>query len=522
MANKILQMTIIKQILRRLEQGESQNLIAKELNVHKRTVRGYKCLIESEGMSIDQALALSEEKLTALINQHKPRETTHTGKRYVVLEANFAHYQRELKKTGVTLQLLWEEYKDQHPDGYGYSQFAYHVGHYRNRDKLTMHLEHEAGQFLQLDFAGDKLSYVDEFTGELICCEVLVCSLPFSSYSMALALPSQKQSDFVLGINWMLKKLGALPKALKMDNLKSGVIKASRYEPDFNELLVQLAEHYGLVLKATRVRKPKDKSSVENAVLQVYRNVHARLRNQTFFSLKELNLSIVKQMDIMNRKNFQGKNHSRYDLFQEELKQMTPMNGNPFELMQQSSAKVQNDYHVFLGADKHKYSVPYQYYKQQMSIQFSDTLVRIYNQYNECIATHMRVRSPHKHSTIHEHMPPKHQAYSEQLEWSGAYYVEQAEQIGQHTKSYVQKLLKSKSYEQLSYDSCKGLLSLKKSYTKEQIELACERFSEVDANSYKPIKNLLEKWKKGSIGDGDPLLPSACSTKTPTQHNNLR
>jgi hypothetical protein len=385
-----------------------------------------------------------------------------------------------------------------------------------------MHLQHEPGQFLQLDFAGDRLSYVDELTGELICCEVLVCTLPFSNYSLALALPSQKQTDFVSGINWMLKRLGVLPKALKIDNLKSGVIKAERYEPEFNELLVQFAEHYGLVLKAARVRKPKDKSSVENAVLQVYRNVHARLRDQSFFSLKALNLAIVEQMTEMNRKNFQGKEYSRYDLLQEEIKQMNPISGNVFELIQQSSAKVQNDYHVLLGADKHKYSVPYQYYKQQVSIQFTDTLVRIYNSRNECIATHARVRSAYKHSTLHEHMPPHHQAYSEQLLWSGAYYVQQAEQIGTHTKNYIHKLLKSKSYEQLSYDSCKGLLSLTRAYKKEQIEQACERFSEVEVSSYKPVKNLLEKWKKEFVGDGDVLLPSASSTKTPLQHSNLR
>lgn len=515
-------MTIIKQILRRLEQGESQNLIAKELGVHKRTVRCYKALIESEGLCIAQALALREEELIGLINQHKPRETTHTGKRYALLEARFEHYTTELKKTGVTLQLLWEEYKAQQPDGYGYSQFANHIGQYSKRDKLSMHLQHEPGQILQIDFAGDKLSYVDEVTGELISCEVLVCTLPFSSYSLALALPSQQQADFVLGINWMLKRLGVLPKALKIDNLKSGVIKAERYEPAFNELLVQLAEHYGLVLKAARVGKPKDKPSVENAVLQVYRNVHARLRDQTFVGLKALNLAVVEQMTAMNQKNFQGKAYSRYDLFQKEIEQMTPLSANPFELILQSSAKVQNDYHVLLGADKHKYSVPYSYYKQQVSIQFTDTLVRIYNQRNECIATHTRVRSAYKHSTLHEHMPPKHQAYSEQLQWSGLHYVQQAEQIGIHTKNYMYKLLKSKSYEQLSYDSCKGLLSLTRSYTKEQIELACERFSEVEASSYIPVKNLLARWKKEPLGDGDESLPSASSTKTPSQHSNLR
>ena len=512
----------IKQILRRLQQGESSNSIAKDLGVHKRSIRSYRNIFESQGYSLEQALLMPESELTALINAHKPRSTAHTGKRYAVLESRFDYYCTELKRTGVTLQLLWEEYRVEHPQGYGYSQFAHHVTRYRNSNKLSMHLQHVPGEVLQLDFAGDKLSYVDEETGELIACEVLVCTLPFSAYSLALALPSQKQTDFVSGVNWMLKKMGMLPKVLKMDNLKSGVIKAERYEPDFNALLLQLADHYSIVLKAARVGKPKDKPSVENSVLQVYRNVYAHLRDKKTGSLKALNQAMVQLMDEFNLKNFQGKDHSRFDLFQEEKKQMQRIYGQPFELIQQSGAKVQNDYHALLGADKHKYSVPYQYYKQQVSIQFTDTLVRIYNSGNECIATHARVRRPHKHSTIDDHMPPAHKAYSEQLQHSGTYYIQQAEQMGCHTKNYMFKLLKSKTYEQLAYDSCKGLLSLKRSFATEQIEKACERLSEVEVYSYKPVKNLLEKWMKESCGKGRILPPSASSTKTPTCHSNLR
>ena len=515
-------MNKVKQLLRRLLAGESQNSITKELGIHKRTIRSYKALIDAAGLTLEQALALSDEAMTQLINECKPRETTCAGKRHAVLESKMTYYSTELKKTGVTVFLLWEEYKAENPDGYEYSQFASHVARYRHRDKLTMHLDHTPGQYLQLDFAGDKHHYIDETTGELVPCEVLVATLPFSGCSWALALPSQKQTDFVAGVNWILKQLKSLPQALKIDNLKSGVITSDRYEPTFNDLLGQLAEHYGLVLKTARVRKPKDKPSVENAVCQTYRTAYARLRHQDFFSLKELNIAIVQEMDTFNRKNFQGREYSRYDLLQEEIKQMSPLTDHLFELIQQSSAKVQNDYHVYLGVDKHKYSVPYTYYKQQVSIQFTQDLVRIYNSRNECIATHARVRSAYKHSTLKEHMPPHHKAYSEQLQWSGTYYVNQAALLGEHTKDYMQKLLKSKPYEQLSYDSCKGLLSLKRHYTCDQIEQACKQLTHTDIKSYKPVKNVLEKWENETAGDGDPLLPSASSTKTPHQHDNLR
>jgi transposase len=521
MANKLLQMTNIKQILRRLQQGESQNTIAHDLGVHKRSIRSYENIFKSEGYSLEQALILSDEMLNSIITKYKPRNTANTNKRYAVLNAQLVYYRTELKKTGVTLLLLWEEYKTEHPDGYGYSQFAFHVSRYLNQNKQSMHQEHEPGAILQLDFTGDKMHYVDQETGELIVCETLVCSLPFSSYSLAIALPSQKQCDFVSGINWMIKKLGVLPKVLKMDNLKSGVITSDRYEPDFNSLLMQLANHYGLVLKATRPRKPKDKPSVENTVCQVYRQAYARLRKETFYSLKEMNRALVEKMDEFNQKNFQGRDYSRYDSFEEERKQMTEINVPDFTLLHQAAAKVQNDYHVRLGIDKHKYSVPFQYHKQRVSIEFSDTLVRIYNQKNECIATHERVRSAHKLSTHYEHMPPNHQAHHDQLQYSGTYYVQQAEQIGSFTKKYMFDLLKSKPFEQLAYDSCKGLLSLRRNYSNKEIEQACERFSEVSIFSYKPVKNYLEKKRLESLG-GAELSPSASSTKTPQQHNNLR
>lgn len=514
-------MTNIKQIFRRLLQGESQNSIALDLGIHKRSIRSYQRLFKLEGHSLEQALALSEEAFNSIIQHYKPRSTTLTGKRYAILDARFEHYCAELKKTGVTIQLLWEEYKNEYPDGYGYSQFAHYVSRYRGLGTLSMKLNHEPGAVLQIDFAGDKMRYVDVETGELIDCEILICTLPFSGYSLALALPSQKQSDFVSGINWMLKKLGFLPKVLKIDNLKSGVIKPERYEPCFNELLLQLANHYGLALQAARVRKPKDKPSVENAVCQVYRQAYARLRNETFYSLKDLNLSLVDKVNEFNHKNFQGRDYSRHESLQEEIKQMRTIDVPVFELIQQCAAKVQNDYHVLLGMDKHKYSVPYQYHKQQVSIQFTDTLVSIYNQKNECIAKHERLRSAYKHSTQHEHMPPNHQAYSDQLQYSGTYYVQQAEAIGSYTRQYILRLLKSKTYEQLAYDSCKGLLSLSKTYSHNEIEQACERLSEVDVFSYKPVKNLLEKWRKESLGDG-VVPPSASSTKTPQQHGNLR
>lgn len=512
----------IRQILRRLQQGESQNHIAKEVGVHKRSIRSYKALFESEGYSLEEAIALPEEKFVSLINVHKPRETTQTGKRIVVLEANREYYIRELKRTGVTAKLLWEEYLGQNPAGYGYSQFAFHISRFQQEKKLSMPQDHQAGEFLQLDFAGDKLHYIDEETGEKVEVEVLVATLPFSGYSLALALPSQKQTDFVSGVNWMIKQLGVLPQALKTDNLKSGVIKSDRYEPTFNTLLSQLSEHYGMVLKAARPGKPKDKPHVENSVAQVYRHVHARIRDEEFFSLKALNLAMVEQMRQMNQALFQGREYSRCDMFEEERKQMRPLPDMAFEVIGQSSAKVQNDYHVFLGIDKHKYSVPYTYYKQQVSIQYTQTLVRIYNSKNECIATHERVRSAHKHSTHKEHMPPNHKAYHDQLQWSGQHYVNEAEKIGSFTKMYMEKLLKSKPYEQLSYDSCKGLLSLKRNFHHEDIEKACEQYAALNVASYKPVKNLLEKRREETFGKEGALMPAAPTTITSFTHHNLR
>lgn len=492
MANNLIEMNIIKEIFRRLLANQSQRFIASELKVHRLTIKTYMDALSYLSIDYAAALALADLDLVQQISIAKQRDNHLKDKRIDYLQTQFSYYDKELTRTGVTLLLLWEEYKTTQTDYYSYTQFAYHYKQYRKVFKAAMHFEHKAAECLQIDFAGDLLNYIDVNTGELIACQILIGTLPFSGYSVAVALPSQKQQDFVSGIAIILKKLGGVPFNIKMDNLKSGVVKPDRYEPVFTDLMLQLALHYNTNLTAARVRKPKDKPHVENAVQQVYRNVYAKLRDATFTSMQDLNTNITALMDLFNKKPFQGKDYSRADLLIEERKDLKQLPSQSFELVKQRQAKVTNSYHIQLGEDKHFYSVPFIHIGQTVMVHYNTSSVQIYDSKFNKIAQHARIIKAYGYTTVALHMPTKHQQYQNQLHNTAQYYLNEANKIGQFTHSYMLKLLQSKTYEQQTYESCKGLLRLVEIYTAPRLEKACERLAHIQIYSYKQAKNVLD------------------------------
>ena len=523
MANKILGMNTIRKVLQQLERGKSHRSIYKEIGVHRNATKSYCLILTEEKMSYTAALALNDEELMAMVQRHKSRSSKLKDDRYQTLSMLQSDLEKELSKVGVTRKLLWEEYINSNPGGYSYTQFCRHYKQYNLLQHATMPFKHLQGKTLQLDFAGDKLSYINKDTGEIIYCEVLVGTLPFSSYSVAVVLANQQQQEFVHGINIILKKLGGAPQEIKIDNLKSGVIKPDRYEPEFNNLLLQLSTHYNIHLSAARVRKPKDKASVENTVCQVYRNVHATLRHVNFYSIEQLQEAVMQKMEVFNNKPMQNKNTSRQEQFAIEKIQLQPLPTEPFEVVYSRIAKVKNNCHITLGLDKHEYSVPYQYIGQEVQLQYTTTTVQVYNKRFEKIAHHQRTKKPYDYTTLAAHMPPKHQAYHDSLSNTAQYYLNQASQIGTHTHTYILKLLQSKTIEQQTYESCKGLLRLAKMYTASRLEKACEMVSnEQHIRSYKIAKNILENKMDIRIGDGQYPSPSATSSIVPPIHNNQR
>jgi transposase len=495
MANKLKKMYKLKETYRLLSLGHSQRVISKQLQLSRNTIRSYIALANELGLDFAVLSCMDESTLLGKMSIIKDRGTPVQDARYRELVSYFDAYSNELRKTGVTLKLLWEEYRHKHPSGYSYMQFTVHYNRYVQRHKASYRHTHLKGDEVMIDYAGDRLSYVDSSTGEVVACDVLVCILPYSGYTFAYATHHQRQSDLVHGLNEAFKFFGGVPKSMLSDNLSAVVKKSNRYEPDFTILACQLAEHYQLTLKATRVGKPTDKGLVENAVKQVYYKIHGPLRNEQLHSLSELNAAISRQLQILNTKPYQGKIYSRADLFIEERLSLQELPNQVFEVYQSKSVKVQKNYHV--QVDHCYYSVPYSYIGRLLEIRYNSQIIEIYSSTGR-VALHNRLEAKYAYSTVKEHMPPNHLGYYETRGWNREYFLEKAKQIGTYTELYVCRMLESKPYIEQSYISCIGLFRLVGMYSPLRVEQACRHLQYSSTASYKRVaevlsKNLVEK-----------------------------
>jgi hypothetical protein len=380
----------------------------------------------------------------------------------------------------------------------------------------TIRIEHKAAHRINVDFTGKKISWVDKRGGEVHECEVLVCTLPYSGYTFACAIASQKQEDFIDALNQSFLYFGGLPRVLLSDNLKSYVTKADRYEPTFSDLCTQLSSHYGIELEATRVGKPRDKAHVEKHVNIVYNRLFGPLRNRVFHSVEEINQAFKIELKKHNSQNFQGKNHSRKDLFvRDEKSHLLSLPPTLFELRRSTRAKVQRNYHVILGEDKHQYSVPYQYIGKTTQIIYTSRTVEIYLG-TERIAVHRRDRRNHAYSTLPVHMPEKHKKYLEQKGWDADYFLKQAQKVGPNTVWAIERILDSKCIIEQSYNACLGVLRLGNKYSPERLEKACSRAKTTHRVTYGILKNILQKNL-----DRLPLKQNPDLFTIP-EHNNIR
>jgi transposase len=513
MANQIKTMNQIKEIYRLLCLSTSQREISSLLSISRRTVKSYVELLDKVGLSLEQMNQLSDERMMEIVASVKQQNTPLQDERHGILAKHFIYIEKELKRTGVTMQLLWGEYKAKNPSGYSYVQFCYHYRKYCQRNKAAFHFDHIIGDTLMIDYAGDKIGYVDQQTGELIQCQVLVTVLPYSGYTYAVAMHTQSQSDFITGMNSCFKFLGGSPKNILSDNLKTVVTKADRYEPKFSDLALQFAAHYQSNLQATRVAKPTDKGKVENAVKHVYRKIYAPLRNQIFHTLKQLNTAIIEQLEILNTKAFQGRTYSRADLFIEEKRMLNKLPELPFEVYKIKTAKVQRNYHIEI--EKQYYSVPYQYVGSELQVQYTSTTVEIYNRQHQRVAIHTKIEKTHGYCTKPEHMPANHSSFLESRGWDADYFRTKASSIGPFTLAFIEKIFTTKTYIEQTYLSCKGLFRLVGIYNALRVEKACERLQNAQRVSYKMVEEVLKK-------NLDQAQPSQLQEPTIINHENLR
>ena len=507
MPKERLSMRKIREILRlKYELGRSNREIARSCDIGSSTVSDYLKRARMTGLT----WPLPDDQSDSFLERALFPPPTPPGSSCLI--PDFAEIHAELqKRRGVTLDLLWQEYKEQHPDGYQYSWFCHNYRHWSGRLDVTMRHDHRAGEKLFVDYAGQTIGIVDRLSGEIRKAQIFVAVLGASNYTYAEATLSQQIEDWIGSHVRAFSFFGGVPEVIVPDNLKSGVTKTCRYEPDLNPTYHDLACHYQTVVVPARVRKPRDKAKAEAGVLLVERWILARLRKHTFFSLTDLNREIQRLLQALNNKAFKklpGSRKSRFEELDRPALKALPVSA--YELAYWKKATVHLDYHI--EVEGHYYSVPYALVKKQLDIRYSKNTVECFHG-NKRVASHVRNEQRGGHTTVKEHMPVKHQKY---MEWTPERFKRWATKIGPETLCLTETLLVQRSHPQQAYRSLLGILSLGKSYGEARLEAACRRALYINSLSYRSVASILKS------GLDHKPLPEAIGDKKPVEHANIR
>lgn len=509
MGQRRISMKKVREIIRLHDECFLSNRqIARAIGVSRPVAREYISRIEAAGLKYSDIKDLSDDSLLEILDSSRKFD-----ERYEFIKSKFGYYAKELKRTGVTKQILWEEYKKENPHGYSYSQFCYHFQIWQNTSSLTMHIDHKAGDKLFVDFTGKKLVITDRKTGNEQEVEVFIGVLGASSLTYVEAVMSQQKEDWIRANENMLRYIGGVPRAIVPDCLKSAVTKADKYEPDINPEYMDFARHYNTAILPARPYRPKDKAMVEGAVKIVYSWIFAKIRNEVFYSLEELNAAIHEKLKDYNSRPMQRLKISRMDLFNEvERSELKELPAELYEFKKFKQLKVQFNYHIYLNDDRHYYSVPYRYKDKQTDVIYTDSVVDIYHN-NIRIAFHKRDRSKDPYTTLPEHMPPNHRWKDD---WNPGKIMNRASKKGEAVREVIESVLNSKKHPEQSYKTCFGILNLTRKYTNSQLNKACKRALYYENCSYKMIKNILANGMENMEDEPDPF------SRTLPDHENIR
>jgi transposase len=494
----------IREVLRLSAAGKSQRQIAMSVGIGQSTVGD--CLIRARRAGVDSGNDLDDAALERAL--YPPKPALPDAARGL---PDFSAVHRELKRKGVTLFLLWEEYKAAHPDGFQYSWFCQHYRAWAGKVDLVMRQPHRAGETLFVDYAGQTVPVVDRSTGELREAQIFVAVLGASNYTFAEATWTQGLPDWIGSHQRAFAFIGGVTETVVGDNLKSGVTRPHRYEPDLNPTYAELAAHYGTALLPTRVAKPRDKAKVEVGVQIVERWILARLRDQTFFSLDELNRAIAELLRRLNDRPFRKLPGCRRELYEQlDRPALKPLPAQPYVFATWKKARVNIDYHI--EVERHYYSVPYQLVKAEIEARVTAQTVEILHR-GRRVASHRRSFKPGGYTTVAAHMPRPHREYAE---WTPRRLVEWASRTGPATAQLVGDILARRRHPQQGFRSCLGILRLGKTHGEARLEAACRRALVIGAASYKSIESILKHRL-----DEQPL-PEPAQPTLAFDHDNVR
>jgi transposase len=487
MANKTILMSRIRQILRFFTQGKSKKQISELTCSSRNTVKKYIARFLQEQLTLDVIDGMSDHDLEQLFGYVEPPAR---DERFEQLQQLLPDLEKQMKRKGITITSLWEQYKALYPQGYAITQFYKYYRDFACRAQPVMHLEHKAGDKMYIDFAGEKLSITDRDSGEVLEVEVFVAILGCSQLTYVEAVYSQKKEDLVKACENALHYFGGVPAAIVPDNLKSAVAKSSKYEPVINETFADFAEHYGTAVLPARAYRPKDKALVEGMVKIIYHSIYTVVKVQVCTSLQDLNAAIREPLETLNNAPFKGRDYSRRGQFEEiEKAALHSLPVFRYEFKQQAMVTVMKNGHVCLGVDKHYYSVPYRFIGKKVKILYTSARVEIYYHY-ERIAFHPRHHRKYHYTTASEHLASAHRYLSD---WTPEKFIEQAKAIHEEVALYIESVIECKQHPEQAYKSCSGILSMARKVGNERLINACKRAHSYAVYNYPIILQILEK-----------------------------
>ena len=505
MARKKLTMRQIQEVLRLKHQNQlSLREIARSCGLAVSTVGDYLKRAEAASLGWPLPEGMTEEELTQQLFGGDPEASAPTQPL-----PEWAALHQELRRKGVTLQLLWQEYRQIYPAGYGYSRFCELYQAWAGTLCPVLRQVHLPGEKMFVDWAGQTMPIYNP-DGTESAAQIFVAVLGFSNKTFAEAFPNQQLASWVAAHCHAYTFFNGVTRVTVPDNPKTAVTKPCRYEPILHRTYQEMADHYGTVVLPARPKKPRDKAKVEGGVLIAERQILAALRDQRFFSLGELNQAIAKLVAQLNDKPFQKLEGTRNSWFEaDEKAKLLPLPAQPFELATWSKAKVNIDYHV--AVDNHFYSVPYTLIHQEVEVRLTDQTVELFRA-SKRIAAHLRSYQSGRSTTLEEHRPKSHQKY---LQWTPGRMVEWAGTIGPECAKAVEHILQNRPHPEMGFRSCLGIIRLGKAVGSARLEAACRRALHFGTCSYASIQSILKKQLETQPLEPELPLPSP-------SHENLR
>jgi transposase len=505
-ARRELTMRQLRQMLRLHHDGVSAREIARTLGVARTTIQDNLARARAAAIGWPLPAEYSDEILEQRLFAHsgiKPGRRRYS-------EPDWATLSRELKRSGVNLMLLWEEYRENHPDGYGYSRFCDLFRQFERRLSPVMRQHHAAGDKVFVDYSGKKIAIVDPTTGELRDAEIFVGVLGASNYTFAEATWTQALQDWIEAHVRMFRFFGGVPRLVIPDNLKSGVHKASFYDPEINRSYAMMAAHYGVGVLPARPYRPRDKAKVEAGVKFAQTYILGRLRHQTFFSLADANRAIALVLERMNGHVMRRLGLSRNDLFASvERPALRPLPAADYEFAEWRLARVGIDYHV--DVEGFYYSVPHALIRAQVDLRITSRTIEVFYR-GKRVAAHQRRYGGRRHGTDPDHMPSAHRRYAA---WSPARFRRWAHLIGPNTEALVIAVLANRPHPEQGFRTCLGVLRLFRGIEPTRAESVAARALAIGAFTYKSVASIL-------TNNLDRAPSAAAENNTVIEHQNLR